>query len=152
MVDKLEWEARYSIGHPVIDAQHRALLELYSRAAACLADDSEAGQEEFYTLLNDLAEHSRIHFRTEEEIMASLGCPSVLQHSEEHLDFIQRLSDFILAAAQGTLDKTGVHAFLDDWWQHHVLEADMQYRPFLSAQRPEKEGLARVGPSTCRPS
>ena len=138
MTDRYEWEPRYSVGHPVIDAQHRHLLDLYARAAECLEDDSEEGKAKFFALLNDLAEHSRVNFRTEEEIMAAHGCPQVLLHGEEHLDFIERLADFLLEAAQGTLDKSGLYAFLDSWWQHHVLEGDMQYRPFLSAHRPER--------------
>lgn len=138
MAKTYHWEPRYSVGHPVIDEQHRELLDLYSRAAACLEDDTENGKAQFYVLLNDLAEHSRVHFRTEEEIMVARGCPQVLHHSEEHLDFVERLTDFLLAAAQGTLDKAGVHAFLDSWWQHHVLETDMQYKPFLSAKRSEQ--------------
>ena len=138
MSDNYEWDPRYSVGHPVIDAQHRVLLDLYARAASCLEDDSEAGKAEFYLLLNDLAEHSRVNFRIEEEIMAAHGCPQVLQHGEEHLDFIERLADFLLDAARGSLDKAGLYAFLDSWWHYHVLQGDMQYKPFLSAQRLER--------------
>jgi hemerythrin len=126
------WDPSFSVGHPVLDSQHKELLLLCKRAAECMEDTSLEGTEHFHVLLNDLAVYAKKHFRTEEKILGQINCPLLDEQKAEHEEYEIWLSETLLSAMDGSSDKAAVHQFLTAWWMRHILESDMRYSEFLS--------------------
>jgi hemerythrin len=126
------WNESFSVGHPVLDGQHKELLALCQQAADCVEDVSLEGAEHFHMLLNDLAVYAKKHFRTEEKILSQHSYPLLNEQKTEHEEYEVWLSETLLAAMDGNSDKADVHQFLSAWWVRHILESDMRYREFLS--------------------
>jgi hemerythrin len=127
------WNQSYSVGHALLDAQHKDLLALCKQAGDCLDDESLESAEHFHVLLNDLAVYARKHFRAEEKILAQLGYPQLDEQKEEHEEYEIWLAETLLSATIGSADKVAVHLFLSAWWLRHILESDMRYSEFLKA-------------------
>jgi hemerythrin len=131
MNTSFRWHPKYSIGHPLLDAQHQQLLSLCAQAQSCLCSTGTQGAGKFHELLNDLVRYSEIHFKTEEDLLASIGYPRLDEHIDEHHKYIESLADFMYVAVQDQFYKLGVEAFLTTWWLTHILKSDMQYAPLL---------------------
>lgn len=134
MDELVSWNPLYSVGHSLLDEQHQNLLSLCQQAKLCVGDDSEEGTEAFHHLLHELSLYARVHFHTEEEILAAHGYPRLDEQIDEHTEYITRLTEFLGAAAAGRLEKTAVEAFLTSWWVNHILHSDMQYAPLLQRE------------------
>jgi hemerythrin len=126
------WDPSFSVGHPVLDSQHKELLLLCKHAAECMEDTTLEGVEHFHALLNDLAVYAKKHFRTEEKILSQINCPLLDEQKAEHEEYEIWLSETLLSAMDGSADKAAVHQFLSTWWMRHILESDMRYSEFLS--------------------
>ena len=131
MAQEFSWNPAYSVGNVLLDKQHQKLLALCAEAAACMADDSRAGKEQFHAILHELCNYADVHFETEEALLARHNYPGLSEQHAEHTEYRAQLCDFLFAATTGTLDKAGLHQYLSIWWQHHILESDMQYSKFL---------------------
>ncbi len=128
---KFSWTPEYSVGNVLLDQQHKKLLALCADAANCMEDNSKAGRELFHSILHELCNYADIHFQTEENLLAGHNYPGLSEQKSEHTEYRAQLCDFLFAATTGTIDKTGLHQYLSVWWQHHILESDMQYSDFL---------------------
>lgn len=127
MQNSFAWDQRYSVGNAVLDEQHRKFLTLCEKVVVCLDSQGEKGREAYHILLDDLSNHAATHFRTEEDILAASGYTGLDRHLEEHNYYFERLTDLLLAATAGRLDKEGLRSFVTSWWVNHILESDMRY-------------------------
>lgn len=132
MENNMGWNESYSVGNATLDNEHKKLLALCAQAAACMEDNSFEGISLFHSILNDLCLYADRHFQTEEAILARNAYPQLAQQRSEHEEYKAQLADFLFAATSGTIDKEGLHQYLSNWWQHHILESDMLYKEHLS--------------------
>jgi hemerythrin len=130
MAQKFSWDPSYSVGNALLDQQHQKLLALCADTTACMETDSPAGREHFHAILHELCNYADVHFHAEEELLAQHHYPGLSTQQAEHSEYRAQLAEFLYAATIGTLDKTGLQQYLGTWWQHHILESDMQYRGF----------------------
>lgn len=126
-----EWQPMFSVGHPLLDAQHQRLLGLCARASACLADSSEQSVGEFHLILNDLMTYARQHFRTEEQLLRDLSYSHLDTQLAEHEAYLTRLVDFTTEAMFGVIDKPALQHYLGEWWMYHILVSDMAFSPIF---------------------
>lgn len=127
------WLPEYSVGHPVLDSQHRKLLGLCDRVAILVDDDSRESISQIHDVLNDLAVYAATHFRTEELLLVQCAYPHLHSQIAEHEDYQTHLAELLFEATQGTVLKVELHKFLAAWWIHHILESDRRYIGFLPA-------------------
>ncbi|MCX7162301.1 MAG: bacteriohemerythrin [Betaproteobacteria bacterium] len=132
MPQKMTWHSGYSVGNAGLDEQHKQLLALCNKAADCMEDDSARGREQFHVILNDLCIYAEQHFRTEEVLLGQHHYAGLTGHKAEHEDYQAKLVGFLYSASFGIIDKEGLRRYLSDWWIHHILESDMQYRPLFA--------------------
>jgi hemerythrin len=125
------WSPDYSVGHPVLDEQHRKLLAICSALAALIGDDSTEGDRQFHAVLHELATYADTHFRTEETLLRKYHYPHLIDQIGEHDDYRNRLTEIFVAATHGVLEKARLHAFLAGWWVGHILDTDMAYKSYL---------------------
>ena len=125
------WSPEYSVGHPVLDEQHRKLLAICSALAALVDDDSPEGDRQFRVMLHELATYADTHFRTEETLLRKCHYPHLLDQIGEHDEYRKRLTEISVSATHGVLEKAKLHEFLAGWWVGHILETDMAYKAYL---------------------
>ena len=125
------WQSSYSVGHEILDQQHRKILVLCTRAIDCLESDGAEVDEQAHQILNELKSYADLHFRTEEQVLSLCGYPGLAEQKAEHLEFSRRLTEMLYAATQGLIDKAAICVFLSGWWRGHILESDKQYSSFL---------------------
>lgn len=132
MTDTYAWRDCYSVGNALIDWQHKKILLLCAESAKYLESAGPQSSEEFHDLLNEMAICASEHFAKEEELLRARHYPMLAEHAEEHERFQMALSDFLFAALEGSQDRLGVFNFLSEWWIHHILESDLDCKPYFA--------------------
>jgi diguanylate cyclase (GGDEF)-like protein/hemerythrin-like metal-binding protein len=118
----LPWSDSLSLGVFVIDEQHRELVELINRVAASVREDGELTAAS--ALMDELARHAELHFRTEEGLMDAYGIAHTERHRQEHRLLLSDLHS--LAAG---LEATGVMLALQHlkpWLVRHLDSLDRE--------------------------
>lgn len=132
-MSKIVWTEQYSIGDPLLDQQHRLIIEMLN----LLTEFSIAkiDPETISQLLSDMTHYSQMHFKTEESYLSKRGYPYLKEHKENHVQFILKTERFC-EAAMINLTNLPDHmlAYLSSWWRHHILEEDMKYKSYFDQQ------------------
>lgn len=126
-----DWQQHYSVGHVLLDEQHKMFFVLCRKAAEVRTDLTPEGRERFHDLLNELVNYARRHFALEEQLLQQCAFPHFELHRAQHEAYFEKLTDFVLQATFGDLDRDGVFNYLTSWWSDHILNSDMKYRGFL---------------------
>lgn len=131
----LTWnESRHSVGIAMIDSQHREIIERINQIADSVArkNHSEVVQE----ILGRLILFTHEHFALEERLMVEHGFPDMESHIEEHRRLLQQLNNLIKEDLRAPRQNKAalVSAFLTDWAEQHILQADKELGEFLAAK------------------
>lgn len=110
----------------VIDQQHKKLVNMFNKLNEAV--ENNESRENIYQIIDDIISFTRVHFATEEQIMARSGYLGIEAHKEMH----QQLIDEALHL-KGKLDYVGEEMFTD-WLNHwpfarvlaHIQYADQQ--------------------------
>ncbi|HVI50082.1 MAG TPA: hemerythrin domain-containing protein [Candidatus Sulfotelmatobacter sp.] len=128
----LEWRDAMGIGHAVIDADHRHLIEIINCFEA--SPDLVHAEETARALL----EHARNHFSREEVLQRVSGYPLCTLHRIAHQELLDKLKDLIRTffVDQRSRDPGVVvevmRDLIRDWFLGHVIEMDMKMKPFIA--------------------
>jgi hemerythrin len=136
----VEWSDKYRIGIPLIDEQHKKLIdmtnELYS---GCLAGD-EAANAYFLKTIHEAVDYVRFHFSTEEKILERINFPGLAAHKKEHEDFVRELLQQVQAFQEGKKFVPNIFVrYLRDWVLTHIAVSDKLYALYLTEMK--KKGL-----------
>lgn len=121
-----EWDGKYLIGVVEIDAHHQHLFNLIQQAF----DDYSKGSSDqvVRTLLDELMEYASYHFASEEILMGEIGYPKLLEHSQEHTLFSDKVKEMMdLYEHVGSSILTSILIFLNAWLTQHILQKDRDY-------------------------
>jgi len=131
-----QWIETLSVGVPLMDLQHRTMIDMLNRLAGSLDTGTEAMIEQG---LDDLIDYARFHFEAEERLMLACDYPDFTPHQAEH----RQLMDDILALRQrsGTVPqaRADIIAILTKWAMRHIIGKDLAYRPYV-VDHPFAEG------------
>ena len=130
----VQWKDSYSVGNLQIDAQHRQLLAMCQQCEELLETRGMEDNSRIHLLLNDLSEYVRSHFDYEESLLRQHGYPKLLEHIAEHNEYWEQLANILAKASSGRDERDDVRRLLQQWWMHHILEVDMQYRSCVTGQ------------------
>ena len=129
---KSPWNDNLSVSIPLIDEQHKMLLQH-------LADFSEAvaahhGASEIAGTLDFLVDYMDFHFKTEEKHMRANDYPGLEPHLERHGEFTRTLDglaeDFKEEGATASLAEA-VNTMLINLFIKHIEAVDQQFGVFL---------------------
>lgn len=125
MTDKIVWDQeKFSVGHSLMDNQHKKIVETINELVELsYADFTKA---DVLKLLDELMLFARQHFGSEEALLRAFKVPYLEEQKVSHMQFyreIKRMSEHCTGH-----EINEVLGFLMDWWTHHILEEDMQYR------------------------
>jgi hemerythrin len=75
-----------------------------------------------------MADYAQLHFSDEEDYLRRIDYPDLAAHAREHTGFVEKMTEFSLAATKGVQDVGAVHRYLHAWFLTHILGSDMRYR------------------------
>lgn len=119
------WNSSFEIGIPLIDAQHRRLVDLINELATAITDGGKLPRIE--ALIRELMDYAGKHFADEEKLLerAPLADGEKSRHREAHHGFVEKVAriaerDDLLQAdvAEQVLE------FLVTWLVSHILGSD----------------------------
>ena len=124
-MDAFIWDARFDTGIPLVDTQHKQLVDAVNGLGneLMLGDVTE---ERLQMLFRQLAEYARLHFADEEKMMVELKVDQrhIDQHVAEHRQFVEQL--VALWKTRTSIEKPAeaVHGFLASWLTVDILGED----------------------------
>ena len=132
-MQRFVWNESYSIGHELVDAQHRQLFEIINRLA--IYDQASTNLELISQILSQLTEYASFHFETEESYLEKIACANLVSHKQEHRQFRIKVMELCKAALENkdvTVEE--IFNYLSDWLVNHILDTDQQC--FSTVQKP----------------
>jgi diguanylate cyclase (GGDEF)-like protein/hemerythrin-like metal-binding protein len=131
---RLVWKQRFCSGHPLIDAQHRALFEDANALLDAVLADRPADEVE--ALIERLIEDVSRHFRDEELVLGQVGFAQREAHAAEHAALLNRARDMAAAFRARALSSGELFHFLAyDLVARHLLGSDRAFFSSIAARR-----------------
>lgn len=130
--DYIKWKPKFELGIPVIDAQHRTLVELcnsfYQELIHSKADWKISWERSLKNTLHKCVDYAKTHLRDEEILMAACGYPDFARHKQQHSIFIKEILDTTENFKEATIGTAFKYVkFLYDWILSHIAHDDRQY-------------------------
>ena len=130
-MEKIIWNDGFSVGVQELDKQHQVLIGLINQLIE--SEDAPVQSETISDILSRMLEYTEFHFDAEEKYMAEYGYPDYEAHRMQHLQFIRKTAQLAMdTIAQKKSVPQDLLVYLRDWLTGHILNADMQYKPFFN--------------------
>ena len=130
-MDLIKWKDKYLVNVKVLDEQHKRLVEIINLLYTSMRVGK--GNQALGGILNDLISYATNHFSTEEKLLDDFNYPDFEIHKEEHLNFIQKITDFKEAFDLGKAGlSVDVLEFLRNWLSKHIVKSDKKFGPYLN--------------------
>ncbi len=128
---KIQWSDTYSVGVPILDEDHKKLIDIINRA-----DEAYERGKAADGIIGELEDYARYHFSREEEMLKSVDYLELDDHKREHGEFIEWLGAVqkvakVAPEANFYVAKTAGD-YLKKWLIIHILASDMKYKDVLS--------------------
>ncbi|MBW2966879.1 bacteriohemerythrin [Candidatus Woesearchaeota archaeon] len=113
----VEWDDSLSVGVAEIDAQHKKEVEMLDK----LYENRDIA------LLKELAEHTKMHFDTEEKYFDKFGYENSEAHKAAHRAFLQRAGEVVKSVEEGNPLTDETMEFIKKWLVNHINLVDKRY-------------------------
>lgn len=128
----INWEERYTLGIPVIDEEHKRLVELcnnlYKSILSVQKNSSEERKEAVKNALRECADYTQTHFKNEEKLMQLCKFSGFDAHKKEHNEFIKKILEKIQDFDhENFVSSLQFVKFLYDWILYHIAYTDTLY-------------------------
>lgn len=152
------WEERFATGIPLVDAQHKRLLELVNRLGHRGMDSAADGLPE---MIAEVRAYADYHFRSEEAVWKRGGVAAKVQasHRRLHLDFSHRIAALEQDFAEQPQELARLlHEFLCSWLVMHILGEDqelarqIQHAAAVRGEGPEEATVSSRLPAALTPA
>lgn len=113
------WKREFETGIPVIDHQHRRLLEGVESCIRALSHGAAKGV--VIALVRDIQAHAIDHFRDEEDLMQRSGFPEFEDHHARHVELAAVITDLTEDYMSGRLAvPIQVVRTFSHWMEEHL--------------------------------
>ena len=131
---KVAWSPELSVGLFRLDRQHKDIIDTFNKLLAVA--DARVDSEIVSDTLTKLTQYACEHFRDEERLLEQVAYPGIEEHRKEHEQFRETIALCCVATSRGVGNvPRDLLAYLHDWLNHHLLEQDLKYKPFLAAHK-----------------
>lgn len=121
-----EWQDKFSVGNKSMDDQHKKMIGILNSLHDAMKEGKAA--KEITSIVNEMAEYTKFHFSSEEQLMTDSAYVGLSGQKAEHAAFIKKSQEFQESINSGKLAVSlEVLNFLKDWWTNHILITDMKY-------------------------
>ena len=127
---KIVWTQDLSVNVTRFDNEHKRLVEMLNKLNESMSQGQ--GKTVLTSILFELTNYAKTHFKNEEEAMEKCNYPGIVEHKKEHTDFINKVDDMSKQFASGTTSiSIQVFNFLLSWVQNHIKTVDKKYSTYL---------------------
>ena len=127
----VEWGERYATGIPLIDEQHKELINLTNALFdACLQGDQTA--QVFKDTVRGVADYINYHFSAEEKMLEKINYPELAEHKKQHAILAKQVLENIRLFQEGRkfIPNSFVRA-MKDWILAHIAVVDRRYADYI---------------------
>ncbi len=129
----LNWSDQFSVGIQELDNQHKKLIGFINSLHSEKMDKGNG--EAIGSLLDELLEYTRTHFKEEEKLMKEYEYPEYTTHKAQHSSLLLKVEIMQKKFFSGDKDIfTDIAILLNDWLAEHILVEDKNYGPFLNSK------------------
>jgi len=132
------WHDSHLTGIKILDEQHRAYVAIVNSLHYTLSSRQEetghqpASRPTFLQPIYEIViSYSKIHFKTEIELLRLSHYPQLHQHQAQHDQWIIRGEQIYHNCMKEGGDPELLLVFLKELWQKHTLQNDMAYSEHL---------------------
>jgi hemerythrin-like metal-binding protein len=129
-VSLIEWKDEFSVGVPVVDHEHRELIDLINEL-----HDAMSGENAAITVLDFLGEihaHVAAHFALEEKIMREQRYDQYQEHKQDHERLLDEISDIMNAYEENAFYSDEEFAeTISKWFTDHFKTKDARLHKHL---------------------
>ncbi len=127
--DYIKWDAKFELGIPAIDDQHKKLVllcnNLYKEIMKSRSGDKIEWEESIKGALKEGADYVQKHFHDEEVLMTAAEYGDFSIHKKEHQEFAKKVLDTVNLFPNITFsDALKFVKFLYDWILSHIAHYD----------------------------
>ncbi len=140
-----QWNDTYSLGVNSIDLQHKHLFEIYNKIIHLdmsleikRVTNPILIKKEIRTVLHELNEYLKTHFKDEEAFMLKIGFPELEDHKLKHEKIIDIVSSTISHNHRLNTIKTKMHFIAKRTLVEHILHEDMKIKTYQDSLRLNK--------------
>jgi len=120
----VSWDDKLSVGHPVIDGDHKKLVSYVNELHDAMAQGK--ARDHLGDILNKLLAYTKEHFVREELLWASRKYAGLQEHKKQHQELLKKVLDFSQEFRSGkALITVQVMTFLRDWLINHIAKSDV---------------------------
>jgi hemerythrin len=120
----MEWTHDLESGIPVIDSQHKRIIEFIND----LYDAQQSGSEsETNRVMEGLLDYTITHFEFEEGLQEKAGYPFLKAHQRIHEIFMKKVANIRERAAAGEEVAHELMSLLKGWLVSHIKSEDRDY-------------------------
>ncbi len=144
----IDWNRSFSVGHAMVDDQHREFLIIMNTMECLSSADSGVGNRKHYLrLLERLMEYTERHFRFENALMQQYDYPGASGHWRSHKDFDMSIYAVYrkVLTAEPVCD-ISMYMLLRDKFRKHMLNEDKRLFRNLLSHGPQQGLLAPDAP------
>lgn len=144
-----EWKDGMSVGAPLIDSDHRALIAIINELHEMLEQDEAAVDRTVLARhFKELVMYTQYHFSREESMLRAVNYEHLSSHAKSHGSFTQFVYDMRNRIARA-MDRKAIEEVLDylkKWLNHHILVEDAAYKPYIEDNLSAVRAGGKFGP------
>lgn len=125
-VVSIEWGGFFESGNTVLDLEHSSLIRLTNE----IIDTSlfEKNIEKLKQLLEKIIFDSKVHFKSEEEILENEGYEKLEEHKKLHFELMEKMLDLKDKFYKGKIDEVEVARYVvQDFVIGHIIKEDFKF-------------------------
>lgn len=143
-METFKWGPQFITGISKIDEQHQSLVVMVNNFGRVLSEDTIT-EEFLLRSFNDLAEYAKLHFSTEEELMADIQLDPrhLSDHFKQHSNFVVDITNLIATIKVKNREECrALFEYLVHWLAYHILGSD---RNMARQMRAIQRGMSSEG-------
>lgn len=130
-MDEMNESKEWTFSVATMDSEHAGQLSLLNDLKAAIRNEADDGM--IYTLLNELVEHTNLHFLSEQLAMKLHAYEAFESHLLEHERLLAEVRNLKSGLATGTVtDKQSLIEALRSWLTVHIQTSDKALAEYLS--------------------
>lgn len=119
----IENSDRFMVGHPLMDADHRMLIEYINLLHEAVISNAPASEQSHH--FANLISKAREHFLHEESFMTKIAYPALTRHKAEHDMLLEEIVELQVRFNSGSITLTeSLFDYLSEWLAFHTVTTD----------------------------